>query len=98
MGEIADLMISGEICEGCQCELDGDAPGHPRYCAGCAPRDADCSYPKVPSISSKVRCTVCGKKVKRAGEADHMRDVHGVLRPVDCARISAAVKAKGAAQ
>jgi hypothetical protein len=35
MGEIADLMIEGEICEGCGCELDGEAPGYPRRCAGC---------------------------------------------------------------
>lgn len=35
MGEIADLMIDGEICEGCGCELDGEAPGFPRRCAGC---------------------------------------------------------------
>jgi hypothetical protein len=35
MGEIADLMIEGEICEGCGCELGGEAPGYPRRCSGC---------------------------------------------------------------
>lgn len=30
MGEIAAMMIDGEVCELCGCFLDGDAPGHPR--------------------------------------------------------------------
>ncbi len=35
MGEIADLMINGDICEGCGCELDGEGNGFPRRCSGC---------------------------------------------------------------
>lgn len=41
MGEIADLMIEGEICEGCGCELDGEAPGFPRRCRGCGGNSRD---------------------------------------------------------
>lgn len=33
MGEIADAMINGELCEMCGVALDGDAPGYPRYCS-----------------------------------------------------------------
>lgn len=45
MGEIADMMLDGTLCEGCgelmedliddeSDELD-DPPGHPRRCASC---------------------------------------------------------------
>lgn len=33
MGEIADSMINGEVCEMCGVPLDGDSPGFPRYCS-----------------------------------------------------------------
>lgn len=29
---VAEQMLDGEICEGCQCSLPGLAPGHPRRC------------------------------------------------------------------
>lgn len=29
-------------------------------------------------IVAKTDCLTCGKRVKKAGLADHMRDVHGV--------------------
>jgi hypothetical protein len=32
MGEIADMMLEGVLCETCGVYLDGEAPGHPRYC------------------------------------------------------------------
>ncbi len=35
MGEIADLMVNGDICEGCGVELQGEGDGYPRRCAGC---------------------------------------------------------------
>jgi len=34
MGEIADLMINGDICEQCGCEL-GPGDGFARVCSGC---------------------------------------------------------------
>jgi len=34
MGEQADLMINGDICELCGCEL-GEGEGYPRRCNGC---------------------------------------------------------------
>lgn len=35
MGEIADMMLDGTLCEGCGELLDGEEPGHPRKCAFC---------------------------------------------------------------
>lgn len=40
MGEAAEMMLDGTLCEGCGVYLDGDSPGYPRYCsARCAPAD-----------------------------------------------------------
>lgn len=35
MGEIAELMINGDICEGCGVELQGAGDGYPRRCVAC---------------------------------------------------------------
>lgn len=36
MGEIAEMMLDGELCEGCGDYL-GDGDGFPRYCRACRP-------------------------------------------------------------
>ena len=33
MGEIADSMINGEVCEMCGVPLEGEPSGFPRYCS-----------------------------------------------------------------
>lgn len=33
MGEIADAMINGEMCEACGVPLGGESYGIPRYCS-----------------------------------------------------------------
>ena len=38
MGDVADLMLNGDICESCGEELGGCGDGFPRYCASCRPR------------------------------------------------------------
>lgn len=35
MGDIADMMINGLICEACGAGLEGGASGHPRLCDDC---------------------------------------------------------------
>ena len=39
MGEIAEMMLEGTLCEGCGEAFDPDdeSPGYPRRCAGCRP-------------------------------------------------------------
>jgi len=36
MGEIADAMINGLMCEQCGVYLDGEEPGFTRCCTDCA--------------------------------------------------------------
>ena len=80
MGEYADMMLDGTMCEGCGVYL-GPAVGYPRYCPSCA-KDLPGDHFQSPKYKTrqqtppKVKCPTCGKKVKAAGLADHMRDAH----------------------
>ncbi|KKN77930.1 hypothetical protein LCGC14_0354950 [marine sediment metagenome] len=77
MGDIADMMLDGTLCEGCGEYLGTDA-GYPQYCAGCEPDQIDDQRVDCWPKASKVNCPECGKRVKAAGVEDHRRDVHGV--------------------
>ena len=73
MGEIAEMMLDGTLCEGCG-EYLGETVGFPMYCPSCA---------KTPVVelrkskAKKVACRVCGKLVKKGqGVKDHLKDVH----------------------
>lgn len=39
MGEIADMMLEGNLCEGCGIALEGNGHGIPRYCSDECARD-----------------------------------------------------------
>lgn len=72
MGDIAELMLDGTLCEGCGVTLPGAAPGYPRYCSKKCRKDREPAAPKA----TKFPCPTCGKRVKAAGMRDHMRTVH----------------------
>lgn len=78
MGDIADMMLDGMLCEGCGVPMGGDAPGHPRYCKSCRRHQK----PVTPG-STKTQCPVCKKRVKLAGLTNHMRDAHTTKEPTD---------------
>lgn len=88
MGEIADMMINGDMCEGCGVFLGDAGDGYQRRCASCA---TDCvregSTTTKDGIQihrpSKVNCPHigCRKLVKKKGLQDHIRDVHGGAVP-----------------
>lgn len=70
VGEIAEMMLDGTLCEGCGECLPGEAPGHPRRCRECA-RTWNNPHP-----DDRVPCKVCGRRVKFIGMKDHVRDAH----------------------
>lgn len=72
MGEIAEMMIDGELCEGCGVYM-GQSFG-PCRCQDC---QRDNHGIKSPQVIGKTACKVCGRRVKLTGINDHMRDVHG---------------------
>lgn len=74
MGEIAEMMLDGTLCQVCG-EFMGDDRGFPRTCAGCEKPVRRNVFGEAPM---KVKCPTCGKKVKHNGLADHTRVVHHV--------------------
>lgn len=92
MGEIADSMLDGTLCEGCGEYLGGTDYDVPLLCGGCAKdRRADghdvqrlgkfwqdCgAASKAAPRPVKAKCPTCGKAVTQAGMKDHARAVHG---------------------
>jgi hypothetical protein len=76
MGEIAEMMLDGTLCEGCGCALHGHGDGFPRRCKSCRKEQNIERMQAEHAAAKKVKCKVCGKRIKQIGEKDHMRDAH----------------------
>jgi len=66
MGEIADMMLDGTMCQVCgewmNCGEDG--PGYPLTCAGCG---GDDDAPRAETARRTARdtaCSTCGRKFR----------------------------------
>ena len=70
MGEIANLIIDGDICQYCMCEL-GPGDGYPRTCKGCQESALFTTPDKA-----YTKCPICEKKIKLVGLAQHTKDKH----------------------
>lgn len=81
MGEIADMILDGTLCEGCGVFIEEDNMCHvPRSCRDCMDTDRIAEISRGASqLASEMRktCPKCGKHVKWNGLDDHMRDKHG---------------------
>lgn len=83
MGEYAEMMLDGTLCEGCGVYMHGDANDAPRRCRSCRPSKAERKAENIArheannATQKKAPCPVCGKRVKAMGMADHQRDAHG---------------------
>lgn len=90
MGEIAEMMLDGTLCEGCGCALDGESPGYPRKCKSCKRDDAPKGKPRsskadLPQwkneandcISVRYHCNSCLRNFPTEGGArDHVHTMH----------------------
>lgn len=77
MGEIAEMMLDGTLCEGCGCTNRKGGLGFPWRCSSCMRDQPKAAPRKTPTTNStKVACPTCGRRVKRAGLNDHVRDAH----------------------
>lgn len=89
MGEIADMMLDGTLCEACGGFIDfEDGHGFPRYCSKQCARDRGADLLTMTrkerhaaTRPPRVNCPTCRKRVKAAGLADHIRDMHPETQP-----------------
>ena len=89
MGEIAEMMLDGTLCEGCGVFLNAEPTGYPCYCNSCAgERKASrkvqnvAAHQKMQADQKKISCLVCGRKVKTIGMSNHMKDSHPAAKQV----------------
>lgn len=47
MGEIAEMMLDGTLCQTCGCLIDGTTPGFPRYCEDCAKHEINSNIEEI---------------------------------------------------
>ena len=78
MGDTADLMLNGTLCECCGVYLAGEADGIPRRCKDCWKEANLEAHQNYLATHRKTKCPTCGKKVREVGLDNHMRDAHGV--------------------
>jgi Zn finger protein HypA/HybF involved in hydrogenase expression len=83
MGEVAEMMLDGTLCEGCGVFLNDEPTGYPCRCSGCAAeakteRAAQniTANQKIHAEQKKIPCMVCGRKVKTIGMSNHIKDAH----------------------
>ena len=84
MGEIADLVIDGEICQECHRPL-AFASGYPLTCEDCKRHGLGSDTPAIRRGRLKPvknhECKICGKRFKKLiGLNAHHRDVHEANR------------------
>ena len=65
MGEVAEMVINGELCEGCGVYLEGEPPGHPRHCKDCknekgAKMSIQLGLPEHPALDFPITTKVAG--------------------------------------
>ena len=74
MGDIADMILEGDMCQTCGEILEGQ--GFPQFCKSCQKEENIRNHNERNAQQKKIKCPKCGKKVKTVGLADHLRDVH----------------------
>jgi hypothetical protein len=75
MGDIADMILDGDMCQGCGKILSG--LGYPTFCRSCQQEEnINAQGEKKAQKSEKINCPICNKRVKKAGLAMHTIAVH----------------------
>ena len=75
MGEVADMMLDGTLCQMCGEYMDGTAYGYPVSCAGCVgdePKVAKAKKPK-PKTEAQKEALRRKNRRRRARKAEEKR-------------------------
>ena len=74
MGEIADMMLDGTLCQQCGCFL-GDDQGYPQTCSDCAKPGRSYKRPSA-AKQEQSQCHHCKKWVTSIGLPQHIAAKH----------------------
>ena len=76
MGEIAEMMLDGTLCEQCGTFI-GEPCEHPRLCNSCDGENKKQAFViRGRKNGSKMQCQKCGKWVTVVGMGNHLKDAH----------------------
>ena len=77
MGDIADMMLDGCLCQGCGVYL-GEGDGFPEFCLGCQHEQGvpNKKHPHQTISPLKAPCRYCGKHYKKSGLHAHTMAKH----------------------
>lgn len=84
MGEVAEMMMDGTLCEGCGVFLNAVAPGYPCYCKGCkrdrsadAVKDSQAKAEQHGGLAKlpRIKCE-CGRWISPRGMQAHRHAMH----------------------
>jgi hypothetical protein len=78
MGEIADMMLDGTLCQSCGEYLDQEPCGYPVSCGGCAGfNDAEVVVHVELDMQKPAQCPDCTKRFKNGSALGmHWDDKH----------------------
>lgn len=77
MGDIAEMTLNGDMCEGCG-EWLGEGDGYPRLCPGCARERRQSDGPLPHKSRGSATCPDCGRSMKgKAAVMQHQNAKHG---------------------
>lgn len=65
MGEVAEMMLDGTLCERCGGIIDGDTPGFPRLCEDCQNEDMDDFEHYADVVRRVIRELIAGGSIKQ---------------------------------
>lgn len=76
MGEIADMMLDGTMCQYCGVYLhEGeDGAGYPQSCDSC--NEDGKPRRKKNANAPKMKCILCDRMIKKIGMGDHLQANH----------------------
>lgn len=91
MGEIAEMMLEGMLCQYCG-EYIGDGDGYPTACSGCQDYHGINEFgeekkpgpkPLRKHMRVKVACPTCGKFISEIGMPQHIEAKHHAKEEAD---------------
>lgn len=75
MGDIADQMLEGLICQGCAMEMDNDN-GCPGFCLSCQKESGVNEFGEKKQKQKKIKCPKCDRMIAEVGLNQHMKAKH----------------------